>query len=289
MRVTLLAATASLLLACGEAQVVSPQEGGPRPHPQGDAPLPALTADRAAPVALDSSVAPPQQDASAGTHPFPFAFDDAQFFANVSAGGPLSLACGANVSDRSITTAQGDAVIFNACESGTTSITRVRLGGGPNGGVREGYRCAGSGTMNITSSWLEAQGQGDDHADIIQCYDPDNSPTATMNLAHTTIRGYNTAATAGVFVADSYALDLRISDTLFWGGPYGLRFHTDGRPGTLGLKNVCFYGKGASNHSFGYGPYLLDPGRPTIVEWTNVSWCTIENGQLVVHGPLAAP
>jgi len=40
--------------------------------------------------------------------------------------------------------------------------------------------------MNISNSWLEAQGQGDDHADIIQCYDPNNSPTAEMNVSHTT-------------------------------------------------------------------------------------------------------
>ena len=55
------------------------------------------------------------------------------------------------------------------------------------------------------------------------------------------------------------------------------------------MKDVCFYGKSASDHSFGYSAYLMNPFPPTIVEWTNVSWCTIENGQLVKHGPVARP
>ena len=25
------------------------------------------------------------------------------------------------------------------------------------------------------------------------------------------------------------------------------------------MNNVCFYGEGASNHSFGAGPYLMNP------------------------------
>ena len=275
----------------GAADATAEADAADGPPPVlGDGPVPqdGPPQQDAAPPQQDA--APPQQDAGdPGTHPFPFSFDDPQYFANVSPSGPISLSCGANLSDLSITA--GDMVILNACETGTTTITRFRLGGdgGANGSVREGYRCTGSGTMNIASSWLEAKGQGDDHADIIQCYDPNNSPTARMNVSHTTIRGYDTAATAGLFVADYYALDLTISDTLFWGAPYGLRFHTDGRPGTLSLRNVCFYGEGPSNHSFGYAPYLLDPYRPAILEWTNVNWCTIENGQLIVHGPVAAP
>ena len=229
-------------------------------------------------------------DTQRGAHPFPFSFNDQQFFAAVSSSAPLTLACGSK-SDLSITEHKEPAAIVNNCGTGTTTLTRVRLGGdgGGNGSVREGYRCGGSGTMNIADSWLEAKGEGADHADTIQCYDPNNSPTAVMNITNTTIRAYTTAATAGLFVADSYALDLHITNVLFWGGPYGLRVHTDGRPGSLYMNNVCFYGEGASSHSFGAGPYLLNPFPPTIAEWNNVNWCTIENGELVVHGSLSPP
>ena len=155
--------------------------------------------------------------------------------------------------------------------------------------MREGYRCGGSNaTMNIVDSWLESKGVGDDHADTIQCYHPNNSPSV-MNLSNTTVRAYNGAATAGLFVADAYAVELHLTDVLFWGGPYGLRFHTDGRPGSLYMKDVCFYGQGPSNHSFGYSPFLLNPTPPVIQQWENVNWCTIENGALVVHGAIARP
>ena len=51
----------------------------------------------------------------------------------------------------------------------------------------------------------------------IQCYDPNNSPTAVMNITNTTIRAYTTAATAGLFVADSYALDLHVTNVTLLG------------------------------------------------------------------------
>ena len=225
-----------------------------------------------------------------GTHPFPFSFDDPQFFANVSPSAPFSLDC-TTQADRSVTEPQEPAAIVNNCGAGTSTLTRVRLGGdgGTNGNVREGYRCGGSGTMNIAESWLEAKGEGADHADVIQCYDPNNSPTAVMNLNRTTIRAYSTSATAGAFIADDYSLELHVDSVMFWGGPYGLRFHTDGHPGFLYMNDVCFYGEGDQNHSFSSGPFLMNPFPPTIVEWNNVNWCTIENGQLVIHGAIPQP
>ncbi len=226
-----------------------------------------------------------------GDHRFPYSYADQEFFASAAPGNPTSLGCGTTVADRSITAVNnGNAVLTNNCSNGTTTVSRVRLGGdGTNGGVREGYRCAGSNaTMNIVDSWLEAKGVGDDHADTIQCYNPNNSPSV-MNVSNTTIRAYNGAATAGLFVADYYALELHLTNVLFWGGPYGLRFHTDGRPGSVYLKDVCFYGTGASNHSFGYNPILMSPGTPAIQQWENVNWCTIENGALVVHGAIPRP
>lgn len=227
---------------------------------------------------------------SGDTHRFPYSFTDPQFFLAVTASTPFNVGCETR-SNLSVTAHQEPAAIVNNCGSGTSTINRVRLGGdlGANGNVREGYRCGGSGTMNIQNTWLEAKGAGDDHADVVQCYDPNNSPTATLNISNTTIRAYNTAATAGLFVADSYAVDIHLDNVLFWGGPFGLRVHTDGRPGKLYANNVCFYGNSASSHSFGTAPILVNPTPPTIVEWNNVNWCTIENGVLVVHGAIAKP
>lgn len=228
--------------------------------------------------------------AAGGTHRFPYSFNDTQFFSNVTTVAPFQLSCQTRT-DLSVVTYTEPAAIVNNCGSGTSTINRVRLGGdlAANGNVREGYRCTGSGTMNIQNSWLEAKGSGDDHADVLQCYDPNNSPTATLNVSNTTIRGYNTAATAGLFVADAYSVDVHLDNVLFWGGPFGLRIHTDGRPGKLYANNVCFYGNSASDHSFGTGPILMNPYPPTIVEWNNVNWCTIDNGVLTVRGAIAKP
>jgi hypothetical protein len=228
--------------------------------------------------------------ASGDDHRFPYSFTDTQFFSGVTTAAPFRIGCETR-SNLSVVAHAEPASVINNCGAGTSTINRVRLGGdlGANGSVREGYRCSGSGTMNIQNSWLEAKGTGDDHADVLQCYDPNNSPTATLNISNTTIRGYNTAATAGLFVADAYAVDVHLDDVLFWGAPYGLRIHTDGRPGKLYANNVCFYGTSSSSHSFGTGPILINPYPPTIVEWNNVNWCTIENGALVIHGAIAKP
>lgn len=244
------------------------------------------TASGGSAVLFNNATTPPPS----GTHRFPYSFNDTQFFSSVTTVSPIQLGCETRT-NLSIITYTEPASIVNNCGSGTSTINRVRLGGdlATNGNVREGYRCTGSGIMNIQNSWLEAKGSGIDHADVVQCYDPNNSPTATLNVSNTTIRGYNTAATAGLFVADSYAVDLHVTDTLFWGAPFGLRFHTDGRPGKLYMNNVCFYGLSSSSHSFGTGPILMDPYPPTIVEWNNVNWCTIENGSLVVHGAIPKP
>jgi hypothetical protein len=225
-----------------------------------------------------------------GTHPFPYSFTDAQFFSGVTTVAPFRIGCETR-SNQSVIAHAEPAAIVNNCESGTSTINNIRLGGdlGANGDVREGYRCGGSGIMNIHNTWLESKGAGDDHADVIQCYDPNNSPTATMNISNTTIRAYNTAATAGLFVADSYSVDLHVTDSMFWGGPFGLRFHTDGRPGRLWMNNVCFYGVSSSSHSFGTAPILMNPTPPTIMEWNNVNWCTIDNGTLTVRGAIARP
>ncbi|MCB9653371.1 MAG: hypothetical protein H6729_04465 [Deltaproteobacteria bacterium] len=225
---------------------------------------------------------------SSDPHPFPFSFSDPDFFANMSSSAPIDLTCGSRYANLTVTQHREPAALINQCESGVTTISQVRLGGdgGVNGNIREGYRCAGGGTMNIERSWLESTGSGDDHADTIQCYDPGNTPTARLDIRNTTIRAHTASATAGIFIADAYAVDLYLTNVLFWGGPYGLRVHPDGRPGSVHLNHVCFYGEGDANNDFGYGPFIIDG---TIAEWNDVHWCTIEAGQLVVHGAIQRP
>ncbi len=212
-------------------------------------------------------------------HPFPFAFDDPDFFAQVTASPALAVAC-ESLADLSITDSGSGSAVFNACDGSTSIITRVRVGGGS---ITDGYRCRGTGTMNIVDSWIESRG-----GDALQCFDPNNSPTATLNISGTTLSALP-GTDAAVFIADAFAVDVHLTNVLIRGGGYGLRFHTDGRPGTLALQDVCFSGESDSAHSFDFLPFLLDPTRPTITTWNNVRWCTIENGQLMVHGLIPAP
>ncbi|MEZ0314385.1 MAG: hypothetical protein ACAI38_21670 [Myxococcota bacterium] len=218
-------------------------------------------------------------DDDAPPRPFPFSFDDVAFFAQVTDSAPRELAC-ESVADQSITESGAGSAVVNLCEGGISTMTRVRIGGGSIG---DGYRCRGTATMNIVDSWIESQG-----GDPIQCYDPNNVASAALNISGTTLSALPGTDSA-LFIADSYAVDVRLTNVLIRGGSFGLRFHTDGRPGTLALDDVCFYGESDSAHSFDFEPFLLDPNRPTIAAWNNVRWCTIEGEELVVHGLIPPP
>lgn len=131
--------------------------------------------------------------------------------------------------------------------------------------------------MVVNSSWVEATGSGSDHADSIQCYSPES--TGSLSIYNSTIRAHDTAATAGVFCADDYQGNFHFENVVFWGGPYGLRIHSDGNPTNVYLKDVYFVGP------FGYGKLIIDNGgsgaAPVITHWENVRNATIENGKLV--------
>ena len=100
---------------------------------------------------------------------------------------------------------------------------------------------AASGTFTYQNCYLEAKGVGDDHADVIQAYAP--GARGTIVLRNTHIRAYNQAATAGLWVADNWTGGIDIKDTIFQGGPYGLRFYSDvGGDVTLDMENVYFVG-----------------------------------------------
>ena len=105
-----------------------------------------------------------------------------------------------------------------------------------------------------------------------------------MTVTNTTIVAHNSAATAGLFVADDYAGTFTFNNVVFQGGPFGLRVHADERDITVSLKDVYFVGP------FVYDPiYLLEVnGDIHITQWENVRYATIVNGELV-PGALISP
>ena len=209
----------------------------------------------------------------------PLSWTDARF-ANVQSSSPLNaVPSGGSVTDKSITETGSLASI--RCENSCT-LTRVRVNS------REALRVV-RGNVVVRDSWLEAKGISPDHADVIQTYSP--GATGTITLQNTTIRAYTGAATAGVFVADDWNADLvSLENVVIWGGPWGLRLHTDGYTNAhLRMRNVCFI-----TGSFGSGRFIIDDGKQggggwKIDEWTNVNDCTIVNGQLVRGTAIARP
>jgi hypothetical protein len=201
----------------------------------------------------------------------PLTFNDSRF-ANAVSVGAQSLSNGATLADRSITADGGAASIL--C-NGSCTLNRVRVNSS------EAVRIT-SGTILIQDSYLEATGSGDDHADVIQAYSPGSR--GSLILRNTSIVAHNTAATAGIFIADNWKPDLvDLENVMFSGGPYGLRLHADGYAGAhLRMKNVCFVGP------FMYGMYLID-SIVTIDEWTNVNECVIQNGNLVITKAIPHP
>jgi hypothetical protein len=213
-------------------------------------------------------------DASqSGSASMPLSWDD-PMFANVTSSGALVLSGGATRSNLSITQDGGAASI--QC-NGSCSLDHIRISSS------EGVRCV-TGTLSINSMWIEAKGRSGDHADGLQCYSPGS--TGTNVITNTTFRAYNSNATAGYFSADNWKGSHRFENVLFWGGPWGLRIPYDGGSAVY-LKNVYFV-KG----SFGYAPFLFDAnssGHVPILQWENVRWATIVNGQLVPGDQISQP
>lgn len=150
---------------------------------------------------------------------------------------------------------------------------------------REAVRIAGSGEVLIEGCYLEAKGQGDDHADTIQTYSPGSK--GTLKIRNTTIRAHNQAATAGLFVADNWTGTVDLENVVFQGGPFGARIHPDvGGDNIIKFKNVFFVGP------FGYQPMMFSDvkGKRNIFQvWENVRHATIENGKLVPGDTIPRP
>lgn len=191
---------------------------------------------------------------------FPLSWNDTAF-KNVTNSSALTLSSGASRSDLSITDSGGLASIL--CQ-GSCSLSNIRINS------REGVRCA-SGNINLNWMWVEVKGQGEDHADGLQCYNPGG--TGLVTVKNTTFRAYNVAANAGFWSADGWRGSFVFENVLFWGGPFGLRIHADGYSGaTAKLKNVYFV-----RNSFGYGAFDMDIN---VAQWDNVYYVDIVNGEM---------
>lgn len=196
---------------------------------------------------------------------------DLRFTNVVSISTTVNIKNGGSLSDRSIEEYSGGSTIN--CE-GSCTLSRIRVSS------REVVRVIKNDVV-ISDSYLEATGVGDDHADVIQAYGPGNS--GTLTLRNTSIVAHNTAATAGIFVADNWKPDLvDLENVMFSGGPFGLRLHADGYSNAhLRMKDVCFVGP------FGFNRMLIDGF--IIDEWTNVNDCVIQNGQLIITKAIPRP
>jgi hypothetical protein len=238
-------------------------------------PPPAALTPPPAPIVRLSGIPPPPPPT--GSDP-PLSWTDPRFAAVVALGSQI-LASGSALTDKSIAVNGANASI--QC-NGSCNLTRVRVNSS------EALRVV-SGNVVITDSYLEALGSGADHADVIQTYSPGS--TGTITLRSTAIVAHTTAATAGLFIADGWKPTLvDIQDSVFWGGPYGMRLHADGFTGAhLRMRNVCFVGP------FSGGRFIIDTaaggGGPPwqIDDWTNVNDCTIQSGQLVRGAAIAKP
>jgi hypothetical protein len=216
---------------------------------------------------------PPPPPATSGT--IPLTFNDSMF-SGVTNSGSVTLSSGGSLSNKSITV-NGPAASVQC--NGACTLDHVRVNSA------EAVRVGGSGTVSINNSYLEALGSGADHADVIQAYSPGSR--GTISVTNSSIVAHNTAATAGLFVADNWTGNINLNNVVFNGGPYGLRVHPDvGGDNIITANNVYFVGP------FGYGAILMSDvgGHKNIVtQWNNVRNATIVNGVLVPGSLMSCP
>lgn len=141
---------------------------------------------------------------------------------------------------------------------------------------REGIRVTSG--IDVRNSYLDCIGQGQDHADTIQAYSP-GQIGGIIKLTDTAVVAHNTAATAGLFVADSWGGTVTLKNVMFQGGPFGCRIHADpGKTVSVSLEDVFFVGP------FAFDALLISAvgsGVLNITKWERVRNATIVNGVLV--------
>ena len=198
-----------------------------------------MTSDVTSVAPLSSPTEPPIEPPSE-TGSIPLTWNDARF-SGCTTSNSVTVQNGATLSSKSITDTGHTASIILGSGGATVRTCRVNS--------RESVRVGASGTFNIDNCYLEATGQGDDHADTVQHYSPGSR--GTVRVTNTSIVAHNTAATAGFFVADNWTGTFELTNVVIQGGPYGCRIHrirgaiisldfeTCSSSGRLGMAHIC--------------------------------------------------
>jgi hypothetical protein len=197
----------------------------------------------------------------------PLSFEDPAFDGVTPMSDAPNLPPGTVLSDKSIVV-DGEPATLG---SGSFTLNRVRIRSS------EAIRAAG-GDVTLNWVWAEAEGGPGDHADALQCYGPGS--TGLISVFNTTFRAHEQNATAGYFAADDWRGTHRLNNVLFWGGPVGLRLNRDGGAGVY-LRDVYFV-----KDSFVFAPFQI---HIPILQWENVRWVSIVNGQLVMGEAIPQP
>ncbi|MGP9813805.1 Ig-like domain-containing protein [Rhodopseudomonas sp. NSM] len=203
----------------------------------------------------------------------PLSWND-PIFSGVANSGSVVIKNGGTLSNKSITDTGNTASVVG---TGSFTLDNVRISSA------EGVRVGGSGNIVINNSYIESTGKAGDHADSIQAYAPGSN--GNLTITNTAIVAHENNATAGMFIADNYGGSVTLNNVMFDGGPFGLRIAADNQDITLALKDVYFVGP------FEYNALLLQEVNADIhiVQWENVRYATIVDGQLVPGAPIAAP
>lgn len=199
----------------------------------------------------------------------PLTAEDAIFSRNTVSNSPVTITAGKSLVYRTIEENSGNPT-FTFQDNTTGSFL--------SGTSRETVRLGGNTTIQY--AYFESVGiPPDDHADTIQVYSP-ATRGKTINIKNATIKGHNDYATAGFFCSDDWGGAINFEYVVFDGGPYGCRI--DASPGCrieLRFKDVYFV-----DGSFGTAPFLIQDvgtGTHAILQWENVRYATIVNGQIV--------
>jgi hypothetical protein len=157
-------------------------------------------------------------------------------------------------------------------------------------GPRIGAGSTSRATLNIDQSFINCVGKGSDHADCIQAYSPGGQ--CLLNITNSCLRFYDDAeakqkygtgfiGSAGLFWADDMQGEVRITNTVIWGGGRGVCIYADTGTTRVSFKDV-FFVPGPN----GYAGFAYDiratGGKLVIDQWDNVREATIVNGKLVL-------
>jgi hypothetical protein len=115
----------------------------------------------------------------------------------------------------------------------------------------------------------------------------DTAAGGTINLSNSMIIVGGISVTAGMFCADSWHGTINLTNVVFqtW-DEYGLRLHADGN-GDIDLycNNVFFDTRGGiSGRLLNFGGGVI-----RIRQWTNVRYCTVNNGVLTLGASIPQP